>query len=81
MFEEYPDLAVDCPSEIGFASAAFASLPDAINIWIGGRRSVSSLHRDPYENIYTVIQGSKSFKLFPPTARGKIVYQEFPVVR
>jgi len=42
---------------------------------------VSSLHRDPYENIYTVIRGKKIFKLFPPTYRGKIVYKEFPVVR
>lgn len=43
--------------------------------------SVSSLHRDPYENIYTVIRGKKIFKLFPPTFRGKIIYREFPVVR
>jgi jumonji domain-containing protein 7 len=42
---------------------------------------VSSLHRDPYENIYTVIRGKKIFKLLPPTYRGKIVYKEFPVVR
>ena len=42
---------------------------------------MSSLHRDPYENIYTVICGKKIFKLFPPTSRGKIIYKEFPVVR
>jgi len=79
--EEYQDLAIDVPKEIGLANLAFNSSPDAINIWIGGQGSVSSLHRDPYENIYTVIRGTKIFKLFPPTARGKITYKEFPVVR
>lgn len=62
--------------------------PDAVNIWIGNERSVTSIHSggsllqrwmihtldsvdtvrtDPYENIYTVVRGTKVFTLFPPT--------------
>lgn len=69
------------PSDIAFASCAFNAKPDAVNIWIGGVKSISSLHRDPYENVYTVISGKKIFKLFPPTGRSKILYREFDVVR
>lgn len=41
--------------------------PDVANIWIGDSRSITSLHKDPYENIYLVIRGSKTFTLLPPT--------------
>ena len=40
---------------------------DAVNIWIGNETSVTSLHKDPYENIYAVLDGEKVFTLFPPT--------------
>ena len=42
-------------------------IPDAVNIWIGDDNSVSSLHNDPYENIYCCVKGSKEFLLIPPT--------------
>jgi jumonji domain-containing protein 7 len=74
-FLDYPQLKFDVPAEIEFASEAFDAKPDAINIWIGGSKSISSLHRDPYENIYTVIRGKKIFKLYPPTTRGRIIYK------
>ena len=45
--------------------------PDACNFWMGYRDSVSSLHKDPYENFYTTITGEKHFTLLPPTS---IVY-------
>lgn len=38
-----------------------------MNIWIGDGRSVTSIHSDPYENIYTVLRGQKSFTLLPPS--------------
>lgn len=79
--EDYPELAKDVPKDIGFFSKAVNSQPDAINIWIGTSESISSLHRDPYENIYTVIRGKKIFKLFPPTDRCFIKYETFPVRR
>ncbi|KAI8458151.1 cupin-like domain-containing protein [Phakopsora pachyrhizi] len=40
--------------------------PDAVNLWIGDERSSTSLHKDPYENFYLVLKGSKSFTIFPP---------------
>lgn len=57
--------------------------PDAVNLWIGNGRSVTSIHNgqcrqcqslilysdrtDPYENIYTVVRGAKHFTLLPPS--------------
>lgn len=45
----------------GFALAreAFGNEPDAVNLWIGDERSVSSMHRDPYQNMYAVVVGEK----------------------
>jgi len=58
----------DCvPRDIDWASQVFGSPADAVNIWIGDERSVTSVHSDPYENIYTVLRGQKQFILFPPT--------------
>ncbi|MBW0507267.1 hypothetical protein O181_046982 [Austropuccinia psidii MF-1] len=58
-----PDIGPNLP----IASQALgADRPDAVNIWIGDKRSTTSLHNDPYENFYLVIQGSKTFILFPP---------------
>ncbi|GAB5372599.1 hypothetical protein AAMO2058_001679100 [Amorphochlora amoebiformis] len=62
-----------------FAEEAFSAPPDAVNIWVGDQRSVSSLHRDPYENIYCVIRGSKTFTLLPPSDAPYLAEQEFPL--
>jgi jumonji domain-containing protein 7 len=75
--EEYHPLWRDV-AELDFARQAFNAPPDAVNIWVcavtlcltikvGSSHSVSSLHKDNYENIYAVLQGSKTFLLFPPT--------------
>lgn len=50
-----------------FAREVFAAPHEVANVWIGDGRSVTSTHKDPYENIYSVIRGSKSFTLLPPT--------------
>lgn len=50
-----------------FAREVFETQPDATNLWIGDQRSVTSLHKDPYENLYLVIRGVKEFVLLPPT--------------
>lgn len=55
----------DLPSNLPFA-AAVLGVPEAINIWIGDHRSVTSTHRDPYENLYLVLRGSKTFTLYAP---------------
>ena len=58
-------LLSDLPSNLPFAKTVLGE-PDARNIWIGDDRSVTSLHRDPYENLYLVLKGSKTFRLFAP---------------
>jgi len=55
----------DLPSNLPFAAAVLGE-PDATNIWIGDHRSVTSTHRDPYENLYLVLRGSKTFTLYAP---------------
>ncbi|KIW84823.1 hypothetical protein Z517_00211 [Fonsecaea pedrosoi CBS 271.37] len=47
-------------------SAAVLGDPEAVNIWIGNARSVTSTHRDPYENLYVVVKGRKRFVLYSP---------------
>ncbi len=54
------------PEHIPFASEAFNAKPDAVNLWIGNERSVSSMHKDHYENLYAVCSGVKIFTLCPP---------------
>mmetsp|Transcript_12411 Transcript_12411/g.15448 ORF Transcript_12411/g.15448 Transcript_12411/m.15448 type:complete len:331 (-) Transcript_12411:48-1040(-) len=56
-------------TSLKFAEEAFGCEPEATNFWMGDNRSVSSLHKDHYENLYTVIRGTKKFTLFPPTDR------------
>ncbi|UJR36813.1 hypothetical protein I4U23_029527 [Adineta vaga] len=53
--------------ELNWVRDAFGQPPDAVNLWIGTSKSVSTLHHDPYENLYGVIQGRKHFTLYPPT--------------
>jgi len=54
-------------NSLSWAQEAFGAPPDAINFWMGDESSVTSLHKDHYENIYCVIAGEKHFTLFPPT--------------
>lgn len=53
---EFPGLMGDCP-EPDFFRRCFGSAPDAANLWIGDDRSVSSVHKDHYENMYSVVRG------------------------
>lgn len=64
---EVPELLGDIDlSTIQFAEAAFGSKPSAANLWIGDGRSVTTMHADPFENIYAVVSGTKLFELRPP---------------
>lgn len=67
MKDEYAILCDDIEMEIKWVSQALNKKPDAVNFWMGENRSISSLHQDPYENIYCVISGEKKFTLYPPT--------------
>lgn len=65
---DFPELVNDLDfSLISFATEAFNKEPDAVNFWMGDARAVTSMHKDPYENIYCVISGFKDFILIPPT--------------
>ncbi|KZT51487.1 Clavaminate synthase-like protein [Calocera cornea HHB12733] len=55
------------PVDVPIVLDSLGTAPDAVNLWIGDRRSVTSLHSDPYENVYYVVRGTKYFTLFPPT--------------
>ncbi|KAF8559104.1 Clavaminate synthase-like protein [Imleria badia] len=64
---EFAVLRADVPPEVNFVRDALDRTPDAVNLWIGGSASVTSIHNDPYENIYTVVRGTKHFTLLPPS--------------
>ncbi|KAF5877387.1 putative phospholipase a2 protein [Botrytis fragariae] len=63
---EYSSLFSDVEQDISFARIALQQDPDAINLWIGNSHSITSLHKDPYQNIYVQILGQKHFTLLPP---------------
>lgn len=73
--EEMSELLKDCLPDIPWASSAFNKKPDAVNFWMGQEAAVTSMHKDPYENIYCVIDGEKTFNLHPPTDRPFIPYK------
>lgn len=62
---ELPGLVRDLP-DMRFAAEAFGGQPDAVNLWVGDSRAVSSMHKDPYENLFLVTAGKKIFTLRPP---------------
>lgn len=49
-----------------------------MNLWIGDERSVSSIHKDHFENMYAVITGEKTFTLLPPTDLLYLDEKEYP---
>jgi len=77
-----PELLTDIDPSLPLANAAFDVLePEAINLWIGDERSVSSLHKDHFENMYAVVSGQKIFTLFPPTDAAFLPESEYPTIR
>lgn len=79
--EHFAELAADIDMELPWATQAFGQPPEAVNLWIGNELSVTSFHRDHYENLYVVIAGSKTFTLLPPTDAWQMHVQEFPVAQ
>lgn len=55
----------------------FDGAPDAVNFWLGYENSVSALHKDHYENFYTVVCGEKHFTLAPPEVYPFLGLSEF----
>lgn len=50
---------------------------DAVNLWIGNKNSVSSMHKDPYENLYAVVEGKKIFEICHPMMLCFMEYEEY----
>ena len=64
------------PNVQRWGEEAFGVAPDAVNLWMGDSRAVSSMHKDFYENLYCVIRGQKHFTLLPPTDMAYVRYVE-----
>ncbi|RLN87204.1 hypothetical protein BBJ28_00006568 [Nothophytophthora sp. Chile5] len=79
--EQFPALFEDVPSCVELAKEAFGNEPDAVNIWIGDERAVSTMHKDHYENMYCVVKGQKHFTMLAPSAIGCLHEQEFASAR
>lgn len=79
---EFQELLEDINVEIPLAKDVFESgTPEAVNLWIGDERSVSSVHKDHYENFYAVIRGAKTFTLLPPTDIAFLPENTYPTMR
>ncbi|GKY95881.1 hypothetical protein MPSEU_000548700 [Mayamaea pseudoterrestris] len=66
------------PKSIDFCEHAFGTgPPDAVNLWIGNECSVSSFHKDHYENLMVVLSGTKVFYLCPPANALLLKQQEY----
>eukprot|EP00596_Hydrurales_sp_CCMP1899_P007138 CAMPEP_0119038594 /NCGR_PEP_ID=MMETSP1177-20130426/7595_1 /TAXON_ID=2985 /ORGANISM="Ochromonas sp, Strain CCMP1899" /LENGTH=404 /DNA_ID=CAMNT_0007001381 /DNA_START=278 /DNA_END=1492 /DNA_ORIENTATION=+ len=73
------ELMEDIQPSLEIADEAFGmQQPEAVNLWIGDERSVSSLHKDHFENMYAVISGEKTFTLLPPTDIMYLDEREYP---
>lgn len=72
-----PQLIADTP--LWPWAAAVLGEPEAVNIWVGDARSVSSTHKDHYENLYAVTRGRKSFWLLPPCDLPWLYQRDYPV--
>ena len=67
------------PKSFQFAEEAFGTgPPDAINLWIGNERSISSMHKDFYHNLFYVCSGQKEFVLNPPADHLFLHEGDFP---
>mmetsp|Transcript_9416 Transcript_9416/g.12297 ORF Transcript_9416/g.12297 Transcript_9416/m.12297 type:complete len:347 (+) Transcript_9416:72-1112(+) len=75
--EEFPAMMNEIGENITIAHEAFGNDPEAVNIWIGDERSVSSMHKDFYENMYCVVRGEKVFHLLPPCAQPFLYEKEY----
>ena len=52
--------------------------PEAVNLWVGDERSVTTWHSDPFENLYAVVAGSKTFSLLPPADAYRMALRTHP---
>jgi jumonji domain-containing protein 7 len=81
LHSDFASVADDVPQALEFATHCFGTEPDAVNIWIGDSRSVTTFHSDNYENVYAVIRGSKTLTLLPPWDVHRLRRADVPVGR
>ncbi|ETW04235.1 hypothetical protein, variant [Aphanomyces invadans] len=79
--DQFPDLLEDVDPMLDFAAEAFGNSPEAVNLWIGDARAISTMHKDHYENMYCVVRGRKHFTLLPPSDVAFLYEREFPTGR
>eukprot|EP00794_Sanderia_malayensis_P005279 gene5279-5946_t len=79
--DEFSVLVKDADCHVSWASEAFGGRPDAVNFWMGNSDSVTSMHKDHYENIYAVVSGCKTFILHPPTDLCFIPYKSYKLAQ
>lgn len=60
-----------------WAIDAFGAAPELKNLWMGPDEAITSMHKDPYENLYAVIKGQKIFTLCAPTDLGHLVHYKY----
>jgi len=75
--QEFPQLLQDIEEDIPWATEALGKRPDAVNFWMGDSGAVTSMHKDPYENIYCVVRGQKNIILHPPTDLPWVPYKKY----
>ncbi|EDW72609.1 uncharacterized protein Dwil_GK17091 [Drosophila willistoni] len=76
---DFPELAEDIRQEdLDFAQQCFNKPPDAVNFWLGDERAITSMHKDPYENLYCVVAGHKDFILIPPHQLSCVPRKTYP---
>lgn len=76
---EFQKLLADVDADLPFARETFGTgPPDAVNLWIGDDRSVTSFHKDHYENLYAQIRGTKIFTLLPPCEVYRMHMRTYP---
>ncbi|CAD6218748.1 unnamed protein product [Miscanthus lutarioriparius] len=75
---EYAAVAGDVDAHVPWASEALGCLPEAVNLWIGNAHSITSFHKDHYDNIYVVVSGEKHFLLLPPTEHHRLYVRNYP---
>ncbi|KAL6655356.1 hypothetical protein ACP70R_006182 [Stipagrostis hirtigluma subsp. patula] len=78
---EYAAVAGDVDAHVPWASEALGCLPEAVNLWVGNASSVTSFHKDHYDNIYVVVSGEKHFLLLPPTEHHRLYVRDYPAAR
>lgn len=79
LIEDFSELIDDINEEtLKFAEDVFNKRPDAVNFWMGDERAITSMHKDPYENIYCVISGYKDFILIPPVDVAFVPRNQYP---